>query len=134
MARTSVAGYRTQALTLARSAFEDYATAAWVAKRPEDANLWLWEIVDDSLRPERRSPRPTKMFDELDEEADSSDVFRKACGFLSEAAHPRAPGLLWNAQFGRCEEGAKHSAELLPVTTTSQLLPRACTTCSWSRT
>ena len=112
---SAVAGYRTQALTLTRSAFEDYATAVWVAKRPKDAKLWLSQIVDDVPQPERRPPRPTKMFDELDEEGDSSGVFRKAYGFLSEAAHPRASGLLWNARFDRGDEGAKHSAELLPV-------------------
>ncbi len=108
------AGYRTQALTLGRGALEDYATAEWVTKRPDDARLWLWAMVD-SPRPADPLPRFSEMFDELDEETESSQVFRGAYGFLSEAAHPRAPGLQWNAQFGKGDKDAKHSANLLPV-------------------
>ena len=110
---SAAAGYRTQALTLARSALEDFATAAWVARHPADASLWLWEMADDLPKPERRPPRTSTMFDELTKHG--APDFSRAYAFLSEAAHPRAPGLLWNAQFGKGEESAKHSADLLPV-------------------
>ena len=108
------AGYRTQALTLGRGALEDYATAEWVTKRPGDAGLWLWAMVDSS-RPTDPLPRFSEMLDALDDETKSSQVFKRAYGFLSEAAHPRAPGLQWNAQFGMGDGDAKHSADLLPV-------------------
>ena len=109
---STAAGYRTQALTLGRGALEDYATAEWVTKRPGDAKLWLWAIVG-SPRPPDRLPGFREMFDDLDEE--SSRFARSAYGFLSESAHPRAPGLQWNAQFGEGDWDAQHSAELLPV-------------------
>ena len=113
---SAAAGYRTQALTLARAAFEDYATAAWVAKRPEDAELWLWEIVDDAAKPDRRPPRFTSMFEELGQEDEGfSSALKRVYGHLSEAAHPRAPGLQWNVQWSPGSQGAKHSADLLPV-------------------
>ena len=113
---TRSAGYRTQGLTLVRAAFEDYGTAGWVTMQPDDANLWLWEIVDDVPKPDQRPPRFTEIFKRLSEEnLDSPDVLKDLYGRLSEAAHPRAPGLQWNAQFGGGDEGAKYSAEFLPV-------------------
>ena len=88
---TRSAGYRTQGLTLVRAAFE-------------------------VPKPDQRPPRFTEIFKRLSEEnLDSPDVLKDLYGRLSEAAHPRAPGLQWNAQFGGGDEGAKYSAEFLPV-------------------
>ena len=112
----AAAGYRTQALTLVRAALEDYATAVWVAEKPEDAELWLWEIVDSLPEPNRRPPRFTKMFKHLGRSnGGSDDVFKNVYGHLSEAAHPRAPGLQWNVQWDAGAEDAKHTAQLLPI-------------------
>ena len=106
----AAAGYRTQALTLVRAALEDYATAVWVAEKPEDAELWLWEIVDSLPEPNRRPPRFAEMFEHLGRRnGGSDDVFKNVYGYLSEAAHPRAPGLQWGA-------GAEAQvAQLLPI-------------------
>ena len=112
----AAAGYRTQALTLVRAALEDYATAVWVREKPEDAELWLWEIVDSLPEPDRRPPRFTEMFAHLGRSnGGSDDVFKNVYGHLSEAAHPRAPGLQWNVQWGGGAESASHTAQLLPI-------------------
>ena len=112
----AAAGYRTQALTLVRAALEDYATAVWVAEKPEDAKLWLWEIVDSLPEPNRRPPRFAEMFEHLGRRnGGSDDVFKNVYGYLSEAAHPRAPGLQWNVQWGAGAESASHTAQLLPI-------------------
>ena len=112
----AAAGYRTQALTLVRAALEDYATAVWVAEKPEDAELWLWEIVDSLPEPNRRPPRFAEMFEHLGRRnGGSDDVFKNVYGYLSEAAHPRAPGLQWNVQWGAGAESASHTAQLLPI-------------------
>ena len=80
----AAAGYRTQGLTLVRAAFEDYGTAGWVTMQPDDANLWLWEIVDDVPKPDQRPPRFTEIFKRLSEEnLDSPDVLKDLCGRLS---------------------------------------------------
>ena len=113
---SAAAGYRTQALTLARAALEDYATATWVAKRPDDAELWLSEIADDLPKPGRRPPSFSSIFKELgQDDPEFERILKQVYGHLSEAAHPRAPGLQWNVQWGRGSEGAKHSADFLPV-------------------
>ena len=112
----AAAGYRTQALTLARAALEDYATIRWVIRQPEDSELWLWEIVDGLEEPERRPPPFRTMFERLGEEEPAfRDVLKNVYGRLSEAAHPRAPGLLWNVEFSAGSEGAKHTADLSPT-------------------
>lgn len=112
----TAAGYRTQGLTLVRAALEDYATAVWVAEKPEDAELWLWEIVDSLPEPDRRPPPFKQMFEHLGQSSGGSDdVFKNVYGYLSEAAHPRAPGLQWNVQWDAGAEEAKHTAQLLPI-------------------
>ena len=114
---SAAAGYRTQALTLARAAFEDYATAAWVRAYPDDSELWLWEIVDTAPEPDRYPPRFKDIFDKLEEnEPELAGVHESIYGHLSESAHPRAPGLRWNVRWGaQGTEGAKHAAELQPI-------------------
>ena len=113
---SAAAGHPTQALTLARAALEDYATASWVAERPEDAELWLWEIVDDAPEPDRRLPSFSKMLERVGERnAGLPNAFGRAYGHLSEAAHPRAPGLQWNVQSAVSSEGATHTPTLLPI-------------------
>lgn len=112
---SAAAGYRTQALTLARAALEDYATLRWVMSRPEDSELWLWEILDGLEEPDRRPPPFRTMFERLgEEEPEATDVLKSVYGRLSEAAHPRAPGLQWNVEFTVGSEGAKHTADLSP--------------------
>ena len=112
----ATAGYRTQALTLVRAALEDYATAVWVAEQPTDAELWLWEIVDNLPEPNRRLPSFTEMLERAGRSnGGSDDVFKNVYGHLSKAAHPRAPGLQWNVQWGGSDGDASHTAQLLPI-------------------
>lgn len=114
---SAAVGYRTQGLTLERAALEDYATAAWVQKHPEDAELWLWEIADNVPRPDRYPPRPKEMFDNIaEDDPQLARALNSAYGYFSEAAHPRAPGLQWNVQWGAWHpSGTKQAAELRPV-------------------
>ena len=113
---SAAAGYRTQALTLARAALEDYATVRWVMERPEDSELWLWEIVDGLQEPDRRPPPFGTMFERVGEEVpEFTEVLKDVYGRLSEAAHPRARGLQLNVEFAAGSEGAEHSADLSPI-------------------
>ena len=113
---STAVGYRTQALTLARAAIEDFATIRWVMEKPEDSELWLWEMVDGLDEPSRRPPRFTTMFERLGaQDLEFKDVLKEVYGRLSEAAHPRSPGLRLNVDFAAGNGGAKHTADLSPT-------------------
>lgn len=99
--RAAVHGYPVQAMILARSALEDWATMRWVENHPDDKDLWLCRIVAEVEPPldekgrERWVPKIDTMLREIDE-GESPLVAYEA---LSKVAHPRGIGLAWEFRF-----------------------------------
>ena len=95
--RAAVHGYPVQAMILARSALEDWATMRWVEDHPGDKDLWLCRILPEVEPPldekgrERWVPKIDTMLRALDE----GESPLRAYEALSKVAHPQGIGLAW---------------------------------------
>ena len=99
-----------QSITLARFAFEDALAAVWAPDHPKDAEVWLAGILRQPA-PDRQPPRTKDMIRHVAKVRDGADAdaLRDVYGRLSEAAHPRGPGLALDIHFPAGESGGAHA-------------------------